>query len=61
MIEASPGTVIAPRRGGAWVKLRDSTRTVFAQNTLNLRTPPYSVVLVAQEEKGRYYIVGRER
>lgn len=59
----TPGIVIAPRVGSAWVTIRERgcTIRVLARNHLNLRAPPSSRVTVARDEGGGYVIVGRER
>jgi hypothetical protein len=54
------GIVAAPRPGGAWVKL-DAGSYVRALNALNVRPPPRSRVLLVQDERGVYRIVGRDR
>ena len=60
MIEATRGTVTAPRPGSAWVWI--GNRSVRARNALNVRTPPGSTVVVAQDPTTRTWtIIGRER
>lgn len=59
-LDAYRGTVVAPRPGSAWVDI--GGRTVLARNGLNVRTPPGSTVVIAQDPTFHTWtIIARER
>lgn len=59
-LQAQVGVVLAPRPGAAEVQI--GSRIVLARNALNVRTPPGSRVIVAQDPTTRTWaIIGRER
>lgn len=55
-----PGRVINVGPGKSLVRLTTG-ETITARNTLNVRTPPRSKVLVTKTSDGTWSLIGRQR